>query len=555
MARRDSGDGRMLLCLGVLLVASSFSHCARLTKPKALATLRRNSTSNNGQAKGSEQHHGRLLIGLHSQQGTTKNLLDADADYQDDMASGEGYSKQNREAVERLLKMEPKVECTVNSMRLEVQDAASTPGSLFFVDRGSGLSPLPLSKLPQSCGYTIRSTRRDLVVVAPYDGCFVAVEENYYVLPLRWYGLPVRMSCPMMKQSSPDPPRVTCHDRGMIVKTSWIVPVDGNWEPLMKASARCGFSVILHPEGAVISVRYAPCLGIKDGMYTLELAGEGETKISCPSLSAVSEFPGKPYQGSEDIKGPKLPQPAAQDTKAPTTVQPSQKSIPFIALSTSQPESDNSQEQLQQPFYPSFPYYPQPQPEKPTAPPIPPQPDFPQGQVHQPFPHYPQPVPEKPTSAPKPPQPDAPQGPVQQPFFPLPYYPQPETEQPTAAPKPPQPDDPQGPVQQPFFPLPYYPQPETETANCCSQTSPANAPQGSVQYPQPEAEQPTAAPKPPQPNAPQGPVQQPFYPFPYDPLPAPNQPTAAPKPPQPDAPQGPVQQPFYPFPHYPSARD
>ncbi|KAK5919018.1 hypothetical protein CgunFtcFv8_022949 [Champsocephalus gunnari] len=220
------------------------------------------------------------------------------------MASGEGYSKQNSEAVERLLKMEPKVECTVNSMRLEVQDAASTPGSLFFVDRGSGLSPLPLSKLPQSCGYTIRSTQRDLVVVAPYDGCFVAVEENYYVLPLRWYGLPVRMSCPMMKQSSPDPPRVTCHDQGMIVKTSWIVPVakivvnlDGNWEPLMKASARCGFSVVLHPEGAVISVRYAPCLGIKDGMYTLELAGEGETKISCPSLSAVSEFPGKPYQG------------------------------------------------------------------------------------------------------------------------------------------------------------------------------------------------------------------------------------------------------------------
>lgn len=85
MARRDSGDGRILLCLGVLLVASSFSHCARLTKPKALDTLRRNSTSSNGQAKGSEQHHGRLLIGLHSQQGTTKNLLDADADYQDDM--------------------------------------------------------------------------------------------------------------------------------------------------------------------------------------------------------------------------------------------------------------------------------------------------------------------------------------------------------------------------------------------------------------------------------------------------------------------------------------
>lgn len=39
-------------------------------------------------------------------------------------------------AVERLLKMEPKVECTGDSMQLQVSNAASTPGSLFFVDRG-----------------------------------------------------------------------------------------------------------------------------------------------------------------------------------------------------------------------------------------------------------------------------------------------------------------------------------------------------------------------------------------------------------------------------------
>ncbi|GLD51258.1 protein piccolo-like protein [Lates japonicus] len=79
--------------------------------------------------------------------------------------------------------MEPKVECTEDSMKLQVQDAASTPGSLFFVDRGSRLSPLPLSKLPPSCGYSIRSTRRDLVLIAPYDGCFVALEA------------PIRLKC------------------------------------------------------------------------------------------------------------------------------------------------------------------------------------------------------------------------------------------------------------------------------------------------------------------------------------------------------------------------
>ena len=36
--------------------------------------------------------------------------------------------------------------------------------------------------------------------------------------------------------------------------------VNGNWEPLMKASVRCGFGVVVHPEGVVVSVHYVPCL-------------------------------------------------------------------------------------------------------------------------------------------------------------------------------------------------------------------------------------------------------------------------------------------------------
>lgn len=46
------------------------------------------------------------------------------------------YGGLDLEAMERLLKMEPKVECTLDSMTLQVHDAASTPGSLLFVDRG-----------------------------------------------------------------------------------------------------------------------------------------------------------------------------------------------------------------------------------------------------------------------------------------------------------------------------------------------------------------------------------------------------------------------------------
>lgn len=183
-------------------------------------------------------------------------------------------------AMENLLKMESKVECSQDSMKLLVHDATSTPESLILVDRGmffmdfnlllfmggknlnekgklfyffwssifffsGNLSPLSLTKLPSSCGYTIRSTQKDLVLQAPYDGCFVIIQvgflfqavlpsmqslsthcflwlqENYYVLPLIWLGLPVRMSCPLMGKGSQNPPMVTCHAEGMVVKTEW----------------------------------------------------------------------------------------------------------------------------------------------------------------------------------------------------------------------------------------------------------------------------------------------------------------------------------------------
>lgn len=92
MACRESGGNKILLCLGLYLVASSFCHCTRLTKLKAWDKVRGNSTLSQGQAKGSELRHGRLLIGQNSLQGakvketkTSKNPLDVDTDYQADM--------------------------------------------------------------------------------------------------------------------------------------------------------------------------------------------------------------------------------------------------------------------------------------------------------------------------------------------------------------------------------------------------------------------------------------------------------------------------------------
>lgn len=51
------------------------------------------------------------------------------------------------------------------------------------------MSPLLLSKMPPSCGYTVKAMERDLILVAPYDGCFVAVEVgSNSIKPIRTLG-------------------------------------------------------------------------------------------------------------------------------------------------------------------------------------------------------------------------------------------------------------------------------------------------------------------------------------------------------------------------------
>lgn len=49
---------------------------------------------------------------------------------------GAGFSQQRPNDVEQILKMEPKVECSAGSMKLEVQNSAGTSGSVFLIDRG-----------------------------------------------------------------------------------------------------------------------------------------------------------------------------------------------------------------------------------------------------------------------------------------------------------------------------------------------------------------------------------------------------------------------------------
>ncbi|XP_073671037.1 uncharacterized protein [Paramisgurnus dabryanus] len=192
-------------------------------------------------------------------------------------------------AVDRLLGMRPKVDCTGDLMKLIVHGSAASLGSNFLIDRG-GISPLPLSQLPSECGHTLLRTWRDFVFIIPFNGCYVSQERDMHILPLLWWGLPIKMSCssPTLAQSTP---AVSCYTNGMIVKlpgdTSMKlkVKVMNEWLSLMKASAKCGYSLVSHPDSVAIHAPYMPCTEAKDGMFTLSMAAERAFNLSCPALS------------------------------------------------------------------------------------------------------------------------------------------------------------------------------------------------------------------------------------------------------------------------------
>ncbi|CAM4594866.1 unnamed protein product [Leuciscus chuanchicus] len=99
------------------------------------------------------------------------------------------------------------------------------------------------------------------------------------------------MSC-SSPTSAQRAPTVSCYANGMIVKLykgvseNLKIKVMNEWEPLLKASARCGYSLVSHAESVVIHAPYMPCTEPKDGMFTLSMAVESEFNLSCPALSS-----------------------------------------------------------------------------------------------------------------------------------------------------------------------------------------------------------------------------------------------------------------------------
>ncbi|KAK9966468.1 hypothetical protein ABG768_003576 [Culter alburnus] len=181
----------------------------------------------------------------------------------------------------KLHRLGPSVHCGSDSMTLRIPGATRTPH--FLVDRGDQ-SIVPLSEMPASCGFSLKRARRDVSLVAPYQGCHVRLQDGSYVLPLLVMGAPVQMSCPASNLI----PTVSCFPSYMTISLGVgvddvKVKIDGSWQPLLLTPPKCSFSLETVDGSLVITAPLGSCLEVKDAEMQLPLMyGDREVTLSCP---------------------------------------------------------------------------------------------------------------------------------------------------------------------------------------------------------------------------------------------------------------------------------
>ncbi|XP_067243446.1 uncharacterized protein [Chanodichthys erythropterus] len=182
----------------------------------------------------------------------------------------------------KLHRLGPSVHCGSDSMTLRIPRATRTPH--FLVDQGDQ-SIVPLSEMPASCGFSLKRARRDVSLVAPYQGCHVRLQDGSYVLPLLVMGAPVQMSCPASNLI----PKVSCFPSYMTISLGVRVDdvkvkVDGSWQPLLLTPPKCSFTLETVDGSLVITAPFIEsCLEVKDDEMQLPLMyGDREVTLSCP---------------------------------------------------------------------------------------------------------------------------------------------------------------------------------------------------------------------------------------------------------------------------------
>ncbi|XP_062389339.1 proline-rich protein 36 [Sardina pilchardus] len=326
---------------------------------------------------------------------------------------------------ERWPSLSPEVECAGNAMTLTAHGKGYTN---LLVER-EGSSPVSLFHLPPHCDYNMRYTWKDLVLRVPYDGCYIIQENDSYVLPLLWWGRPVKISCPVISV-----PELLCSTHGMVLKVA--VAGDGGHTLTAKVedtrvplvSPECAHPMGSPPGLVLVFAPYtSSCVTLKDGHSTIVVVIGGiEFTMSCPLRLHLIGHPSSPSPSpSSSSVLSKKPGPKEQPHTPPP---PSHKPAPAPSPPTPPPPPPPAVPSAPIPDPAAVPGYPPPGPLLPLYPPI--FPGFlPPGQLFPGFPprtdHIAPSPPPAPTSPPPAPTPPAPTPPAPMwgynPMMPHPY--------------------------------------------------------------------------------------------------------------------------------------
>ncbi|XP_076838475.1 uncharacterized protein LOC143483969 isoform X2 [Brachyhypopomus gauderio] len=183
------------------------------------------------------------------------------------------------------------VYCSETAMTLTAKGRGHTN---LLVERGDA-TPVSVLHVPSYCGFFVRATWKDLVLIAPYDGCYILHENGSYILPLLWWGRPVRVSCPITPVSTPASLPGFCSHFGMVIEMRGAVGalkkssvrVYGEWVPLV--SDMCASHMGLPPEDLLIISFTALCA--MDGSSLMVLLDGRVFTLTCQPSPTLFSLP------------------------------------------------------------------------------------------------------------------------------------------------------------------------------------------------------------------------------------------------------------------------
>ncbi|XP_030595913.1 uncharacterized protein LOC115787369 [Archocentrus centrarchus] len=247
--------------------------------------------------------------------------------------------------------MRPLVECDHDAM---IFTASSQGFTHLLVDRG-GASPISVFQLPPYCGYSVRTSWSGLEMMVPYEACYITQENGSYILPLLWWGSPLKLSCPI-QTSTPTPsfppplPSVFCSSYGMAVQIhaqekdipQLGVKVNGALHQFV--SEQCAYYVDSQSQDLTFFIySSAPCFTSGDGLQLELVLDDNEYILSCPVSPQFPYAPSTPWSPPLSPGNPQFPY-------IPDPVRPAATSAPLPT-----PSPPPTQEQIAK--FPEYPHY------------------------------------------------------------------------------------------------------------------------------------------------------------------------------------------------------